>query len=249
MKVFSLILIFLGTSFNAAQASMPYLRFWRGTALPTLDESTFDQELNSNFIPLTANLVSDGLRFYAPVLPRQTSAIIPSEVALLGYQSEGEYETFMNTQAGKSYGAAHWQLFTQSQSSSVVVGQFEAKIAFESAYILDANPIPPGSQIVFQIFSGLKNTTTSLNLKKLQSIYLNEQKGLDPNHLQNLIFLITDETVIEYSVLGLAGESALRAHDVQMQTIFTNLQSFGLPSGSANQAALAPGSGMEVLLQ
>lgn len=110
-------LIFTVLLFSQTILATPYYRFYRGVKLPQLQENAYLKEMAQNFVPLAPQLFPH-LQNYLVAIPANKTGV--DEVALLSYTSEEAYIQGRSTAEGRAYGDAHWTVFEQSKSGSLV---------------------------------------------------------------------------------------------------------------------------------
>lgn len=102
-----------------------YIRIFRGFKLPTLSQSDLLTKLPT-FMNRTTELYGVVLNNYQVALPpTEHPEFIPDEIALLTYSSEEDYMRIRNTDEGRAYGAAHWEIFNRETSRSIVPESME----------------------------------------------------------------------------------------------------------------------------
>lgn len=128
-----LTLIFLSTNADAS-----YLRFWRGEKRVDLTAEQFQTGLNSGLLPATGKLAETSAKLfsYYPALIKSdlVEKGLPSEVALVEYESEASYKSYRATAEGQGYADLHWDFFNKAQSKSLVPEKYVGTIEIEKAY-------------------------------------------------------------------------------------------------------------------
>jgi ketosteroid isomerase-like protein len=121
-----------------ATAEASYVRIWRGHQKAGLGDAQFLRGMNHALLPATGELALGPakLESYLPVvLPAALEARgLPSEVALLSYESEAAYRAYRATAEGIHYGDMHWDLFDKATSASLVPAPYAGQVALEQAY-------------------------------------------------------------------------------------------------------------------
>lgn len=229
---------------NIANAS--YFRFWRGQMMPTSSYHDFQIGLNSIFVPATGKLISSvaKLNSYHPFLVDESmskSEGVPTEMALVEYESENSYQAFRATPEGKQYGELHWDYFDKKNSKSLVPQQYVGQqIEFENAYSFTRS-----SNLSFMngipFFQIIKRTgeLTNTQWKEIICKHLEYVVG---DNVNSVIFLATQNYVIEYTTWDSINEKEesdnnIRSIQVELGKTLVNKQ---LQPGRL----LSPGSGI-----
>ncbi len=116
-----------------AALAQRYYRFFRGVKLQQLPESAYLGNMARDFVPLAPRLFPH-LENYLVAIPARETGV--DEVALLSYTSEEAYLRGRATPLGKGYGDAHWTVFEQSESGSLVPEELRGPLQANRAYDL-----------------------------------------------------------------------------------------------------------------
>ncbi len=220
---------------SSANAQMPVHRFWQGFQRSDLNQVQFEQQLNARFFPLYPQQVPYGLISYLPVLP--TRALHPDlgqEWALVSYQSADHYRVYKESDLGKFMGDAHWKVFDQSTSKSIVPEPYLGKSEMGHAY--DLHPRfndYAHTKVVFQIAKLTLETGKLFN------------RIHQTNGLRNHVFLQTESKVISYWFFDQSLSPG------QIKSILNSLsakETILLKAKKPAQAGLTEGTGLQSLL-
>lgn len=128
-------------SLGASSADASYYRFWRGMMRSDLTIEAFITGLNQRLLPATGALTytEARLRSYQPVMPSlhlMGRLNLPTEVALVEYETIEGYQSFRSTDAGRAYGDLHWEFFNKDRSKSAVPEVYTGRAEFGKSYDL-----------------------------------------------------------------------------------------------------------------
>ena len=205
-----------------------YFRFWRGEIKTDLPYVEFQNGLNTLFVPATGALAQTPARLvsYQPVLLSQSLTQrynLPTEIALVEYESEQTYQNFRSTPAGQHYSRMHWDYFDQQKSRSLVALKYNSTLELNRAY-----------------WHSLKNDFSVASLYSFIKIYSREKpisagRWLDgvTQHLERvsaqnpeaLIFLVDEDYVMEYSLWS-TGADRFDPHFEAVSQLVLNSQLF-----------------------
>lgn len=98
---------------------------------------SFLKTMNTKFFPLFAKAHAQGLEMYRPALPKNPKACeLPSEVALLSFWRESDYERYRKSKLGKRIRNAHKPVF-RADSQSLVAEPLGDSVEYGHAYSLN----------------------------------------------------------------------------------------------------------------
>lgn len=197
-------IIIVSTLLMSIMAHANYFRLWRGEPKKEISYAQFQDGLNSIFVPATENLKHSiaRLKSYHPFLLNEAmskSEEIPTEIALVEYESENSYKSFRTSPEGVRYGNLHWDYFNKEKSKSLVpVAFIGQEIEFESAYSFTRS----------STLSFASAYTFIQIIKRTESFSDYEWKECIRGHLDfisyqnvvSVIFLATKDYYVEYTL-------------------------------------------------
>jgi len=171
---------------NAARPSVPFYRVWRGFALPGLSSAEFLGRLQP-FIAGTQDWLAahTGAAYLPVVPPAGAPANIPSELAIVAYASQADYERERATPEGQRYQDSHWALFDKPglRTKSGGPAPYRGEIVVDTPYDVARVPVDWQSRAGKSCFflGVIKSSTSLAQLADLVSRTQGEfgGKGLD----------------------------------------------------------------------
>jgi len=211
---FTLVILLL--SHSIANAS--FIRFWRGFEKSELSYRQFVEGLNNIFLPQTANLSTTDakLKSYHPVLVNQKSLdlLVPTEVALVEYETEEGYKSYRSTPEGQMYSDSHWDYFDKTKSKSLVPVNFETIIEFEKAYDVGSKELQLSNQSLnFLVISRSESDNNEVYKEKVRNFI--QQNFLE----RRALFVVTEKYVLIYytgDFLSLQNEQVIMNSELQL---------------------------------
>jgi len=188
----------------------PSRRFWIGYKRPDISAGDFVKALNEHLIPDTVKVGQErGLVAYSPVVIEgfNTFADLPSEFAIVSYQTEEKYRAIADTPAGSEYQASHWYFFTHQtdsglKSGSAVANEYRSSLQFGNAYYLPQIPAESELQKGQQTYTILlrKDGETDESFIANTKIYLEKSQALKDRGLLDSVIRIEKNYVLEFQI-------------------------------------------------
>lgn len=202
MKRFIVLIVII---FGAVVSEARYFRFWQGEIKEDLNYQLFVKGLNEIFVPTTGRLAQTDakLKSYQPFLFSEESSRkfnLPTEIALVEYETEQDYLNFRATPEGQNYSLLHWDYFNQKNSKSKVAENFNYSIESNKAYYFshDNNFSFYDSDTYFKVYLRDQTVPSDQWFMAIRDHVLRLQQA----HLTAVVFLVTDSYLLEYSMFN-----------------------------------------------
>jgi hypothetical protein len=173
------------------------VRVFRGKKNKTLKRSEFIEKLGTVFMPMTVQMQRlFGLTAYLPaILPETKSEVMPDEIALVFYRTQGAYHEAKRCVGGRTYSELHKLLFDMDASLSSFPEVFAGQVQPDKAYHLFSKSVDwqTGSA---RVYAGTRRPEVKEAdfLQRLGQVAANLQKI--PGGLDAVIFCATNDWLV-----------------------------------------------------